>query len=181
MVPYAQRLALFPGFLQQLEMESNGKPSARPTSGVVFGDAGTNGQHAFMQLLHQGTPAIVADLIDVSVNETLSANARAQADALAYGTDDPALAPYRQHPGNRPSSILKFRNFTPRDLGRLIAVYEHKVFTQGVIWNVNSFDQWGVELGKQLAQRIVPELSSDSALEHDSSTNALIERYRRLR
>jgi glucose-6-phosphate isomerase len=108
-----------------------------------------------MQLLHQGTQPIAADFIDASVNDTLSANAQAQADALAYGTEDAELPSYRRHPGNRPSSILKFRNFTARDLGRLIALYEHKVFTQGVIWNINSFDQWGVELGKELARRII--------------------------
>jgi glucose-6-phosphate isomerase len=144
-------------------MESNGKsvdregrPVGYATCPVVFGAEGTPAQHAFMQLLHQGTPAIAADFIDVSANETLSANARAQADALAYGTGDPALPPHRHHPGNRPSSILKFARFTPRDLGRLIAVYEHKVFTQGVIWNINSFDQFGVELGKELARKMIP-------------------------
>ncbi len=161
-LPYAHRLRLLPAYLQQLEMESNGKDVDREgrtlayaTCPVVFGAEGTPAQHAFMQLLHQGTPAIAADFIDASVNETLSANAHAQADALAYGTraetGDAELPSYRRHAGNRPSSILKFRNFTARDLGRLIALYEHKVFTQGVIWNINSFDQWGVELGKQIA------------------------------
>jgi glucose-6-phosphate isomerase len=161
-LPYAHRLRLLPGYLQQLEMESNGKGVDREdravgyaTCPVIFGAEGTPAQHAFMQLLHQGPPVAAADFIDASVNETLSANAHAQADALAYGTDDPALPPYRQHPGNRPSSILKFRNFTPKDLGRLIAVYEHKVFTQGIIWNINSFDQWGVELGKELAKKMI--------------------------
>jgi glucose-6-phosphate isomerase len=161
-LPYAHRLRLLPGYLQQLEMESNGKrvdregrPVAYATCPVVFGAEGTPAQHAFMQLLHQGTPAIAADFIDVSVNETLSANAHAQADALAYGTADPALPAHQQQPGNRPSNILKFNSFTPRDLGRLIAVYEHKVFTQGVLWNINSFDQWGVELGKQLAKNLL--------------------------
>jgi glucose-6-phosphate isomerase len=161
-LPYAHRLRLLPAYLQQLEMESNGKrvdregrPVAYATCPVVFGAEGTPAQHAFMQLLHQGTAAVSADFIDVSVNEVLSANAHAQADALAYGTNDPALPPHRQHPGNRPSSILAFGGFTPRDLGRLIAVYEHKVFTQGVLWNINSFDQFGVELGKELARKMI--------------------------
>jgi glucose-6-phosphate isomerase len=165
-LPYAHRLRLLPAYLQQLEMESNGKgvdrdgrPVAYATGPVLFGAEGTPAQHAFMQLLHQGTPPVAADFIDASVNGTLSANLRAQADALAYGTNagtgDAELPPHRRHPGNRPSSILTFRSFGPRDLGRLIALYEHKVFTQGVLWNINSFDQWGVELGKQMAQRIL--------------------------
>jgi glucose-6-phosphate isomerase len=161
-LPYSHRLRLLPAYLQQLEMESNGKgvdregrPVDYATCPVVFGAEGTPAQHSFLQLLHQGTPAVAADFIDASVNATLAANLRAQADALAFGTDDPALPPHRRHPGNRPSSILTFRSFTPRDLGRLIALYEHKVFTQGVLWNINSFDQWGVELGKQMAQRIL--------------------------
>jgi glucose-6-phosphate isomerase len=161
-LPYAHRLRLLPAYLQQLEMESNGKgidregrPVGYSTCPVLFGAEGTPAQHAFMQLLHQGPRAVAADFIDCSVNETLSANAQAQADALAYGTGDAELPPYQRHAGNRPSSILKFRNFTARDLGRLLALYEHKVFTQGVLWNINSFDQWGVELGKQLAQRIL--------------------------
>ena len=163
-LPYAHRLRLLPAYLQQLEMESNGKsvdregrPTGYATAPVLFGSEGTPAQHAFMQLLHQGTQPVAADFIDCSVNEALSANAHAQADALAYGTDaglaGSALPAYRRQPGNRPSSILKFRSFTPRDLGRLIALYEHKVFTQGILWNINSFDQWGVELGKELAQR----------------------------
>ncbi len=157
-LPYAHRLRLLPSYLQQLEMESNGKgvdreerPVGYATTPVLFGAEGTPAQHAFMQLLHQGPQPVAADFIDCSVNEALSANAHAQADALAYGTDDATLPPHRRHPGNRPSSILKFRHFTPRDLGRLLALYEHKVFTQGVLWNINSFDQWGVELGKQMA------------------------------
>jgi glucose-6-phosphate isomerase len=157
-LPYAHRLRQLPAYLQQLEMESNGKSVDREgrsvsyaTAPVLFGAEGTPAQHAFMQRLHQGPQAVAADFIDASVSETLSANAHAQADALAYGTVDAALPPHRRHPGNRPSSILKFRNFTAKDLGRLIALYEHKVFTQGVLWNINSFDQWGVELGKQLA------------------------------
>ncbi len=163
---YSHRLRLLPAYLQQLEMESNGKgvdregrPVAYATCPVVFGAEGTPAQHAFMQQLHQGPQPAAADFIDASVNAALSANARAQADALAYGTQDPALPAHKRHPGNRPSSILKFRAFTPRDLGRLIALYEHKVFTQGVLWNINSFDQWGVELGKQLAQNILSRSS----------------------
>jgi glucose-6-phosphate isomerase len=159
-LPYAHRLRLLPAYLQQLEMESNGKGVDRAgnaigyaTCPVLFGAEGTNAQHAFMQLLHQGPRAVAADFIDVSVNEMLSANVHAQADALAYGSGNAELPAHRRQPGNRPSSILQFRKFTARDLGRLLAIYEHKVFTQGVLWNINSFDQWGVELGKQLAQR----------------------------
>jgi len=158
-LPYSHRLRLLPAYLQQLEMESNGKgvdredrPVRYATCPVVFGAEGTPAQHAFMQLLHQGPRAVAADFIDGSVNETLLTNAHAQADALAYGTGDAELPAHRRHAGNRPSSILQFKNFTARDLGRLLALYEHKVFTQGVLWNINSFDQWGVELGKQLAQ-----------------------------
>ena len=161
-LPYAHRLRLLPAYLQQLGMESNGKSADREgrpldyaTCPVIFGAEGTPAQHAFMQLLHQGTQKVAADFIDASVNEALSANLQAQADALAYGTRDAALPPQQRHPGNRPSSILKFRSFGPRDLGRLIALYEHKVFVQGVLWNINSFDQWGVELGKQLAHAIL--------------------------
>ena len=157
-LPYAHRLRLLPAYLQQLEMESNGKgvdregrPVGYATCPVVFGAEGTPAQHAFMQLLHQGPRTIAADFIDAAAGAMLSANAQAQADALAYGTTAADLPPHRRHPGNRPSSILKFRQFTARDLGRLLALYEHKVFTQGVLWNINSFDQWGVELGKQLA------------------------------
>ena len=158
-LPYSHRLRLLPAYLQQLEMESNGKgvdregrPVGYATCPVVFGAEGTPAQHAFMQQLHQGPQAVAADFIDGSVNEFLLANAHAQADALAYGTGDAGLPSHRRHAGNRPSSILQFMNFTARDLGRLLALYEHKVFTQGVLWNINSFDQWGVELGKQLAQ-----------------------------
>jgi glucose-6-phosphate isomerase len=161
-LPYAHRLRLLPAYLQQLEMESNGKsvdregrPVGYATCPVLFGAEGTNSQHAFMQLLHQGPQPVAADFIDASVNDTLSANARAQADALFRGTADAKLPSYKQHPGGRPSSILKFGSFTARDLGRLLAIYEHKVFTQGVLWNINSFDQWGVELGKQLAGNLL--------------------------
>ena len=164
-LPYAHRLRLLPAYLQQLEMESNGKsvdregrPVGYATCPVVFGAEGTNAQHSFMQLLHQGPIAVSADFIDAAAGELLSAHARAQADALAYGTQaggGTALPPHRRHPGNRPSSILALRGCGPRDLGRLLALYEHKVFTQGVLWNINSFDQWGVELGKELAQSIL--------------------------
>jgi len=166
-LPYSHRLRLLPAYLQQLEMESNGKsvdredrPVGYATCPVVIGAEGTPVQHAFMQLLHQGTPLVAADFIDVTASGALSANAHAQADALAYGTSgaagaDAALPPHRRNPGNRPSSILTFRHFKARDLGRLIALYEHKVFTQGVLWNINSFDQWGVELGKQIASNLL--------------------------
>jgi len=161
-LPYAHRLRLLPAYLQQLEMESNGKgvdregrPVDYATCPVLFGAEGTNAQHAFMQLLHQGPRAVAADFIDASVNDMLSANLLAQADALAYGTGNAELPAHRRHAGNRPSSILKFKNFTAKDLGRLLALYEHKVFTQGVLWNINSFDQWGVELGKELAGQIL--------------------------
>jgi glucose-6-phosphate isomerase len=161
-LPYAHRLRLLPAYLQQLEMESNGKGVDREgrrvgyaTCPVIFGAEGTPAQHSFMQLLQQGPRPVAADFIDAGVNEALSANVTAQADALAYGTGDAALPPHRRHPGDRPASILKFRTFTARDLGRLIALYEHKVFTQGVLWNINSFDQWGVELGKERAKGIL--------------------------
>jgi glucose-6-phosphate isomerase len=161
-LPYSNALRLLPSYLQQLEMESNGKRVDRAgnevdyaTAPILWGAEGTVSQHSFHQLLHQGTQVVPADFIDVGENDVLSANLQAQADALCYGTDDPALPPYRQYPGNRPSSILSVEKATPRNLGRLIALYEHKVFVQGVVWNINSFDQWGVELGKQLANKIL--------------------------
>jgi glucose-6-phosphate isomerase len=168
-LPYAHALALLPAYLQQLEMESNGKrvdregrPVDYATAPVLWGQEGTVGQHSFYQLLHQGTPAIAADFIVAAQMEgdaercaLLGAYAEAQADALAFGTADPALEPFRACPGNRPSSTLTLERIDARNLGRLLALYEHKVFTQGVIWNLNSFDQWGVELGKQLARRIL--------------------------
>ena len=161
-LPYAHALRLLPAYLQQLEMESNGKrvdragrPLEYATSPVVWGMEGSVSQHSFHQLLHQGTQVVPCDFVDVGANEVLSANLRAQADALAFGTGDARLPLHRQYPGNRPSSILFLDNLTPGNLGRLIAAYEHKVFTQGVIWNVNSFDQWGVELGKRLANEIL--------------------------
>ncbi len=161
-LPYSNALRLLPAYLQQLEMESNGKRVDREsaaldyaTAPVLWGAEGTVSQHSFHQLLHQGTQIVPCDFIDVSLSKVLSANAQAQADALAFGTADAALPAYRQYPGNRPSSMLAFEELTPRNLGRLIALYEHKVFTQGVIWNINSFDQWGVELGKELAKKIL--------------------------
>src|SRR3954454_15644472 len=204
-LPYDQYLKRFPAYLQQLTMESNGKRVTLDgaevdydTGAVYWGEPGTNGQHSFYQLIHQGTALIPCDFIGFfrSLNplgdhhDILTANLFAQSEALAFGKTaeevraegtPEALVPHRVFPGNRPSSTILAEQLTPRILGTLVALYEHLVFTQGVVWDINSFDQWGVELGKQLAQRIVPELASDSALEHDSSTNTLIERYRRLR
>jgi glucose-6-phosphate isomerase len=161
-LPYSNALRLLPAYLQQLEMESNGKRVDREgrsleyaTCPVVWGMEGTVSQHSFHQLLHQGTQVVPADFIDFSLEKVLSANALAQADALAFGTEDPKLPPHKRYPGNRPSSILFLEGVNARNLGRLIALYEHKVFTQGVIWNINSFDQWGVELGKALAGKIL--------------------------
>jgi glucose-6-phosphate isomerase len=204
-LPYDQYLKRFPAYLQQLTMESNGKRVTLDgfevdydTGAVVWGEPGTNGQHSFYQLIHQGTSVIPCDFIGFarSLNplgdhhDVLTANLFAQTEALAFGKTPeqveaegtPAwLVPHRVFPGNRPSSTILADELTPRTLGALVALYEHSVFTQGTVWSINSFDQWGVELGKQLATRIIPELSSDSALEHDSSTNALISRYRRRR
>jgi glucose-6-phosphate isomerase len=161
-LPYSNALRLLPAYLQQLEMESNGKRVDREghfvdyaTTPVLWGGEGTVSQHSFHQLLHQGTHTVPADFIDVAEDRVLSANLRAQADALAQGTADASLPPHKQYPGNRPSSVLYLEGINPRNLGRLIALYEHKVFAQGVIWNINSFDQWGVELGKELAKRIL--------------------------
>jgi glucose-6-phosphate isomerase len=161
-LPYANALRLLPSYLQQLEMESNGKRVDRtgqlvdyPTAPIVWGAEGTVSQHSFHQLLHQGTHTAPADFIDLDLEKNLSANCRAQADALAFGTNDPSLPAFRQYPGNRPSSTFLLEKLDPRNLGRLLALYEHKVFAQGVIWNINSFDQWGVELGKELAKKIL--------------------------
>jgi glucose-6-phosphate isomerase len=190
-LPYEQYLKRFPAYLQQLTMESNGKSvtlaGARvdyETSPIYWGEPGTNGQHSFYQLIHQGTRLIPADFI--AFTETLNpvanhhdlliANVFAQTEALAFGQDNPE--PYRQFEGNRPSNTILAEKLTPEALGKLVALYEHSVFVQGVIWDVNSFDQWGVELGKVLAKRIADELDSDAELGHDSSTNALIRRYR---
>ncbi|HJQ27232.1 MAG TPA: glucose-6-phosphate isomerase [Blastocatellia bacterium] len=204
-LPYDQYLKRFPAYLQQLTMESNGKRVTLDgvtvdyeTGPVYWGEPGTNGQHSFYQLIHQGTKLIPCDFIGFcrSLNsignhhDQLMANLFAQSEALAFGkTADEVkaegtpdwLVPHRTFPGNRPSNTLLFEQLTPEALGKLVALYEHSVFTQGVIWNIDSFDQWGVELGKVLAKRIIPELSSDSPLAHDSSTNALIERYRKLK
>jgi glucose-6-phosphate isomerase len=194
-VPYSQPLAKLPSYLQQLEMESNGKsvradgaPVAEDTGAIVWGTAGTNGQHAYFQLLHQGTALVPLDLVGFlepqpghalgDHQRLLVANLFAQAEALAFGTNDPSLPPYRVMPGNRPTSVLLTQQLTPFALGALVAAYEHKVFTLGTLWGIDSFDQWGVELGKQLARGIAPELASDGAPKHDSSTNALIRRYR---
>jgi glucose-6-phosphate isomerase len=206
-LPYSQHLARFPAYLQQLDMESNGKsvgldgePVDVQTGPVVWGEPGTNGQHAFYQLIHQGTKLVPCDFIGFCQpnhpvgdhHDLLMANFLAQTEALAFGKTaeevaaegvPAALVPHRTFPGNRPTSTILAAKLTPRVLGQLVALYEHKVFTQGVIWNINSFDQWGVELGKALANRIVPELEATAApdLGHDSSTNTLIRRYRRLR
>ena len=161
-LPYSNALRLLPAYLQQLEMESNGKRVDREgrelryaSAPVLWGAEGTVSQHSFHQLLHQGTQSVPVDFIDISSDEILSANQRAQAEALAFGTTDPSLPPHRQYPGNRPSSTIHLEKLDARNLGRLIALYEHKVFTQGVVWNINSFDQWGVELGKELAKKIL--------------------------
>jgi glucose-6-phosphate isomerase len=129
------------------------------TAPILWGGEGTVTQHSFHQLLHQGTHIVPADFIELGLEKNLSANCRAQADALALGTDDPKLPPHKRYPGNRPSSMLTLQGVNARNLGRLIALYEHKVFTQGVIWNINSFDQWGVELGKQMAKEILTRRS----------------------
>ncbi|MDB5308317.1 MAG: Glucose-6-phosphate isomerase [Gemmataceae bacterium] len=206
-LPYDQYLKRFPAYLQQLTMESNGKSVTLagervdyPTGPVFWGEPGTNGQHSFYQLLHQGTALVPCDffLFADPLNplgrhhDLLAANVFAQAEALAFGkTADevraegvPAhLVPHKTFEGNRPSNTLILNKLTPEALGKLVALYEHSVFTQGVIWGIDSFDQWGVELGKVMAQRIVPELESATPpqLGHDASTNALIRRYRKLR
>ncbi|MFD6354120.1 glucose-6-phosphate isomerase [Nocardia tengchongensis] len=197
-LPYDQRLARLPAYLQQLDMESNGKsadrdgnPVAVATAPIVWGEPGTNGQHAFFQLLHQGTVMVPCDFIGVLVpahdlpghHDLLMANLFAQSQALAFGRggEPDAGGEHRAFPGNRPSNTLLLDELTPYSLGALVALYEHKVFTQGWIWNINSFDQWGVELGKILATRIFEDIDLDRELAHDSSTNSLIDRYRRLR
>ncbi len=206
-MPYEQYLKRFPAYLQQLTMESNGKhvrldgtPVDYPTGPVYWGEPGTNGQHSFYQLLHQGTHLIPIDLIGFgrSLNpirdhhDVLTSNVFAQAQALAFGKTlqqvlaegtDPAVAPHRVMEGNRPSNVLLAEVLTPRLLGSLVALYEHAVFTAGTIWDIDSFDQWGVELGKVLAAAIIPELTSpaEPELQHDSSTNTLIRRYRMMK
>ncbi len=206
-LPYEQYLKRFPAYLQQLTMESNGKHVTLEgkkvdcqTGPIYWGEPGTNGQHSFYQLIHQGTRLIPCDFIAFGHalaplgrhHDILLANVFAQAEALAFGKTaeqvkaggaPPALVPHRVFEGNRPSNVILAARLTPEILGKLVALYEHSVFTQGVIWNIDSFDQWGVELGKVLAQRIVPELESvtEPKLKHDSSTNNLIRRYRKLK
>jgi glucose-6-phosphate isomerase len=212
-LPYDQRLARFPAYLQQLDMESNGKrvtragqPVSCPTGPLVFGEPGTNGQHAFFQLLHQGTEVVPVDFLvaaestesDPDHHRLLVANCLAQSEALMRGRPlaevdaqlrskampeqaIKALAPHKVFSGSRPSSTLLYRRLTPRQLGRLIALYEHKVFVQSVIWNIDPFDQWGVELGKELASRLAPIVSDPSrpTADLDASTAGLI-RWRRV-
>ena len=210
-LPYDQYLKRFPAYLQQLTMESNGKHVTQAgrrvsfeTAPILWGEPGTNGQHSFYQLLHQGTRLVPCDFIGFcqSLNppgpdlpdqhDLLMANLFAQSEALAFGKTSeqvaaegtaPALVPHRVFEGNRPSNTILAERLTPATLGALIALYEHSVFVQGVIWGIDSFDQWGVELGKVLAQRVLPELdpANDAPLGHDSSTNTLIRRYRRQR
>ena len=213
-LPYDQYLHRLPAYLQQADMESNGKgvtkagvPVSYTTGPILFGEPGTNGQHSFYQLIHQGTHLIPCDFIipAVSLNETgdhhpiLLSNVFAQAEALmkgktaaevraefeAQGASEEkiqALLNHKIFSGNRPSNTILVEKITPRTLGKLIAMYEHKIFVQGVIWNVNSYDQWGVELGKQLAKKILPEIKgAEDASAHDSSTNGLINAARALR
>ncbi len=206
-LPYEQYLKRFPAYLQQLTMESNGKHVTLAgtevdyeTGPIYWGEPGTNGQHSFYQLIHQGTKLIPADFIAFSHSlnplgrhhDMLVANVFAQTEALAFGKSPEQvnaegtpdwLVPHRVFEGNRPSNTILMDRLTPAALGKLVALYEHSVFTQGTIWNIDSFDQWGVELGKVLAQRIIPELESkaEPKLEHDSSTNSLIRRYRGLK
>jgi glucose-6-phosphate isomerase len=192
-LPYSEELGRFPAYLQQLDMESNGKSvrldgSAVTTSTgpIVWGEPGTNGQHAFYQLLHQGTRIVPVDFIGFANphhphrdhHDLLMSNLFAQAEALAFGRPN-AAEPHRDFAGNRPSTTILADTLTPAVLGQLIALYEHIVFVQGVVWGINSFDQWGVELGKELANRITPELTGEQRPDrHDASTNALIDWYR---
>ncbi len=213
-LPYDQYLARFPAYLQQLDMESNGKSVGRDgrpvkvsTGPVLFGEPGTNGQHAFYQLIHQGTKLVPCDFLAAAESPNpvadqhaiLLANFLAQTEALMKGKttaeahaeltaaglakdEIKELLPHKVFPGNRPTNSILYRRLTPRTLGRLIALYEHKVFVQGVIWNVNSYDQWGVELGKQLAKAILPEIKTNAPVKgHDASTNGLINRCKTLR
>jgi glucose-6-phosphate isomerase len=206
-MPYEQYLKRFPAYLQQLTMESNGKRVTLDgaevdyqTGAVFWGEPGTNGQHSFYQLIHQGTKLIPLDLLGFGKtlnplrdhHDILISNVFAQSQALAFGKTEeevlaegttPEVAPHRVMPGNRPTNVLLAEKLTPRLLGTLVALYEHSVFTQGTVWSVDSFDQWGVELGKVLAVQILPELENagEPELKHDSSTNTLIQRYRRLK
>jgi glucose-6-phosphate isomerase len=205
--PYEQYLKRFPAYLQQLTMESNGKHVTLDgthvnyqTGAIYWGEPGTNGQHSFYQLIHQGTELIPCDFIAFAQalnpvgrhHDMLLANVFAQTEALAFGKTPEQvkkegtpdwLVPHRVFEGNRPSNVIFLDKLTPEALGKLVALYEHSVFTQGTIWHIDSFDQWGVELGKVLAQRIIPEIESptEPKLAHDSSTNGLIRRYRKLR
>jgi glucose-6-phosphate isomerase len=200
-LPYDQYLKRFPAYLQQMTMESVGKQvtldGARvdyQTGAIYWGEPGTNGQHSFYQLIHQGTKLIPCDFIAFSQSlnplgqhhDFLMSNVYAQAEALAFGKTALQLraegvpeewVPHKTFDGNRPSTTMLIERLTPRVLGELVALYEHAVFTQGAIWGVGPFDQWGVQLGKELANRIVPELAGGTELRHDSSTNALIRRY----
>jgi glucose-6-phosphate isomerase len=195
-LPYDQYLKRFPAYLQQLTMESNGKsvtldgaPVDVETSPVFWGEPGTNGQHSFYQLLHQGTKLVPCDFIGflhtlnplANHHDLLLANVFAQTEALAFGQENPE--PWRRFEGNRPTNTILAERLDPSTLGKLVALYEHSVFTQGTVWDIDSFDQWGVELGKVLAKRVADELEADAEpeLAHDSSTNALIRRYRRAR
>jgi glucose-6-phosphate isomerase len=205
-LPYAQYLKRFPAYLQQLTMESNGKHVTLAgrhvdyaTGPIYWGEPGTNGQHSFYQLIHQGTRLIPCDFIGFcqplntlhDQHDLLMANLFAQSEALAFGKTleqvraegtPPKLAPHRVCEGNRPSNTILAQRLTPYALGTLVALYEHSVFVQGAIWNIDSFDQWGVELGKQLAKKVIPQLGTgEPKLDHDSSTNALIRRYRKWR
>ena len=202
-LPYDNELCRFSAYLQQLEMESNGKHVTLggdrvgwDTCPVIWGEPGTNGQHAFYQMIHQGTKPVPCDFICFCQpanpigdhQDKLVSNVFAQAEALAFGKTEAevkaegvadALLPHKEFDGNRPTNVIMTQKLDPKTLGRLVALYEHKVFTQGTIWGINSFDQWGVELGKVLAKKIIPELSqSDTVTDHDSSTNQLINRYR---
>ena len=214
LLPYDQHLHRFPAYFQQGDMESNGKSVRRDgsrvdyaTGPVIWGEPGTNGQHAFYQLIHQGTELIPADFIAAAQSQTplgdhhekLLANYLAQTEALAFGKTEAearaelqkqglsgdaleALVPHKVFEGNRPTTSILYRKLTPQRLGSLIALYEHKIFVQGIIWNVNSYDQWGVELGKQLASRILPELQGDEPVtSHDGSTNGLINHFKHVR
>ncbi len=205
MLPYEQYLARFPAYLQQLVMESNGKSVTRAgtevdvdTAPVVWGEPGTNGQHSFHQLLHQGTVLVPCDIVAFASpveplgrhHDLLLANALAQAQALAFGrTEDElraagvpdSLVPHKEMPGNRPTTFLLLPRLTPFALGSLVALYEHVTFTQGAVWGIDSFDQWGVELGKELAVKLAPVIAGEEAPEPlDGSTAALVERIRRL-
>jgi glucose-6-phosphate isomerase len=206
-MPYSQYLKRFPAYLQQLTMESNGKRVTLEgatvdyqTGAIFWGEPGTNGQHSFYQLIHQGTKLIPVDLIGFAKtlnpirdhHDLLMSNVFAQAEALAFGKTEQevraegtaeVVVPHRVFEGNRPTNVILAEQLTPHTLGTLVALYEHSVFTQGTVWGIDSFDQWGVELGKVLAKRIIPELEADAEpeLQHDSSTNALIRRYRKMR